>query len=509
MPSYSIGFCVARTRNGGSSTCVSPSIETWRSCIASSSAACVFGGARLISSARRMFVKTGPALNSNVASRWFQTDAPVTSDGQQVGRELDAGEAEPRDRGERPCGERLGETGDVLEEHVAVGEHAREDELQPVALSDDGPLDLVEHCARVPGELAQLHSGRSRSSTTRSISASGSPGAARSSGAGRPGRTSSQTDGPSSSRARSGRRSRSTPRRSSLPAAIALSDRPQAEMDVERRARGERDLALDALEGRGAGPGRRHGGERSVERRSPPRHTPPEALERRAEDEREHDDEPDVRDHGRPVRGRRSGTRLAQKVAATATAIVLSTRVMRPPRARSASLAAAAAASSRWTSSSVSIASSFISGRTSCPEKRAHANSAVSRPAERRDSATSATMRSRYSSGASAGAAWKPRRGEGALHPRIRSDHRAAGVALRTQVVERRREHVCECLLGGRRERLSRRPTAARGEPPGTEGEERERRHAQRQARPRTPARSRQTARPRRSPRSRPRRRAA
>ena len=62
-----------------------PSIVTCRSCIASSSAACVFGGARLISSARRRFVKIGPGRNSKSASRWFQIEEPVTSDGIRSG----------------------------------------------------------------------------------------------------------------------------------------------------------------------------------------------------------------------------------------------------------------------------------------------------------------------------------------------------------------------------------------------------------------------------------------
>ena len=73
------------TRNGGSSRCVCPSIVTWRSCIASSSAACVFGGARLISSERRRLVKIGPGRNSKSPSRWFQIDEPVTSDGMRSG----------------------------------------------------------------------------------------------------------------------------------------------------------------------------------------------------------------------------------------------------------------------------------------------------------------------------------------------------------------------------------------------------------------------------------------
>src|SRR6476659_4421944 len=60
----------------------------------SSSAACVFGDARLISSTRRRFANTGPGLNSNAFARWSKTLTPVTSDGSRSGvnwrREKDA-----------------------------------------------------------------------------------------------------------------------------------------------------------------------------------------------------------------------------------------------------------------------------------------------------------------------------------------------------------------------------------------------------------------------------------
>ena len=85
MPSYSIGFCVASTRNGRSSRRVWPSVVTCRSCIASSRAACVFGGARLISSARRRLAKTGPGRNSKDAARWSKIEEPVTSEGIRSG----------------------------------------------------------------------------------------------------------------------------------------------------------------------------------------------------------------------------------------------------------------------------------------------------------------------------------------------------------------------------------------------------------------------------------------
>src|SRR5207302_7810843 len=48
-------------------------------------AACVFGGARLISSASRRLVKIGPGRNSKSDSRWLKIEEPVTSDGIRSG----------------------------------------------------------------------------------------------------------------------------------------------------------------------------------------------------------------------------------------------------------------------------------------------------------------------------------------------------------------------------------------------------------------------------------------
>ncbi len=70
MPSYSIGFAVASTWNGSGRTNVSPSTVICRSCIASSSAAWVFGGVRLISSASSSPVNSGPRRNWNSPWRW-------------------------------------------------------------------------------------------------------------------------------------------------------------------------------------------------------------------------------------------------------------------------------------------------------------------------------------------------------------------------------------------------------------------------------------------------------
>ena len=61
VPSDSIGFCVASTRNGLGTGNVWCPIVTWCSCITSSSADCTLAGARLISSASRKLQKTGPS----------------------------------------------------------------------------------------------------------------------------------------------------------------------------------------------------------------------------------------------------------------------------------------------------------------------------------------------------------------------------------------------------------------------------------------------------------------
>ena len=124
---------------------MTPSAVTCRSCIASSSAAWVLAGARLISSASRRFANIGPGRNVNVCVRWSSSVAPVMSDGQQVGGELDAPERQARGCRERARHQGLGDAGQVVEQDVAVGEEAHQHELEDVALADDRPLDLVEH----------------------------------------------------------------------------------------------------------------------------------------------------------------------------------------------------------------------------------------------------------------------------------------------------------------------------------------------------------------------------
>ena len=71
VPSYSIGFCVAITMKGDGITCVTPSTDICRSSIASRSEDCVFGVARLISSASTIWAMIGPARNSKSMDFWL------------------------------------------------------------------------------------------------------------------------------------------------------------------------------------------------------------------------------------------------------------------------------------------------------------------------------------------------------------------------------------------------------------------------------------------------------
>ena len=85
VPSYSIGFWVAITRNGDGIGWLTPSIVACRSSMHSSRALWVFGVARLISSARTTCAMIGPGRNSNSWVFWLKIERPVTSEGSRSG----------------------------------------------------------------------------------------------------------------------------------------------------------------------------------------------------------------------------------------------------------------------------------------------------------------------------------------------------------------------------------------------------------------------------------------
>lgn len=79
VPSDSTGFCVAMTKNGRGSVCVTPSTLTVPSFIASSIADWVFGLARLISSAMTTLAKRGPGRKTKSPFERSKTPTPVRS----------------------------------------------------------------------------------------------------------------------------------------------------------------------------------------------------------------------------------------------------------------------------------------------------------------------------------------------------------------------------------------------------------------------------------------------
>ena len=70
---------------GASSSMGDPSNVTCRSCMTSRRAACVFAGARLISSANNRFVKTGPRRVTNSPDRMSYITWPTMSLGMRSG----------------------------------------------------------------------------------------------------------------------------------------------------------------------------------------------------------------------------------------------------------------------------------------------------------------------------------------------------------------------------------------------------------------------------------------
>ena len=146
VPSSSIGFCVANTRNGSSSLYVLPCTVTRCSCIASSSADCVFGGVRLISSASTMFAKIGPGVNTMCrrpvsGSSWMMS-VPVMSLGIRSGVNWMRENLRSSTCAIVWIEQRLRESRHADDQAVAAGEQRQQHELDHVLLADDQLVQL-------------------------------------------------------------------------------------------------------------------------------------------------------------------------------------------------------------------------------------------------------------------------------------------------------------------------------------------------------------------------------
>jgi hypothetical protein len=156
VPSISIGFWVASTTNGSGSSWRTPATVTARSCIASSSADCVLGVARLISSASSTWWNTGPGLEleAPLARLLDEDGAAGHVGGHQVGRELHAAEGELGGVGERAHQARLAQARGALDQHVPAGERRHEQVLDQHALTEHHPRDGVAQARERFGEAA-------------------------------------------------------------------------------------------------------------------------------------------------------------------------------------------------------------------------------------------------------------------------------------------------------------------------------------------------------------------
>ena len=126
--------------------------------MACSRAAWVLGGVRLISSASRMLVKTGPSTKRKFAPPVLVLLQHVRAGdvrGHQVGRELDPLELDVEDPGQRADHQRLGQARHAHQQAVAAGEDGGEDLLDHLVLADDDLLQFLLHQPPVLAELLQ------------------------------------------------------------------------------------------------------------------------------------------------------------------------------------------------------------------------------------------------------------------------------------------------------------------------------------------------------------------
>ena len=121
----------------------------------SSSALCVFGVARLISSASTTWAKIGPGRNSNSVVFWLKIERPVTSDGSRSGVNWMRRKMQPMLWLSALASIVLPTPGHVLDQDVALAEQRHERHPHLDVLADDHALDAGDH--PLGGLLDVLH----------------------------------------------------------------------------------------------------------------------------------------------------------------------------------------------------------------------------------------------------------------------------------------------------------------------------------------------------------------
>ena len=118
------------------------------SCIVSSIADCVFGVARLISSARQICVKIGPRLEFEkpfAVGRFHHHVRAENVGRHQVGRELDAREVQIERLGQRAHQQRFAQARHAFQQAMPADEQARQHAVHDFVVPDDHAADLLSH----------------------------------------------------------------------------------------------------------------------------------------------------------------------------------------------------------------------------------------------------------------------------------------------------------------------------------------------------------------------------
>ena len=125
--------------------CVFPAAVTERSCMASKRALWVLGGVLLISSAKSILQKTGPA---QIGTFGLLPVSQKTNDvrGHQVGGELNALELHAQRTGDRVHQKGLCQTRDPDQECMGFAQHGQKQLLHHFILTDNDLGDFLTEC---------------------------------------------------------------------------------------------------------------------------------------------------------------------------------------------------------------------------------------------------------------------------------------------------------------------------------------------------------------------------
>ena len=133
----------------------------------SSSAAWVFGGARLISSASRIVVKMGPRRNWNVCDASWKTSVPRMSAGIRSGVNWIRWKSASNSRARLFASSVFPRPGTPFEQDMAAGVERGQELVEHVVLSEEDPAQAGLEPARVFMKLCEFHRSVSEAESVR------------------------------------------------------------------------------------------------------------------------------------------------------------------------------------------------------------------------------------------------------------------------------------------------------------------------------------------------------